>query len=175
MTPQEHIASCDGYLAARTGKYEWRRIRYAAALRAMERNGLSHESTVFDVGAGWTEFDYLLRTEGNSRCRYIPVDGCIDGVNLEHWTPPRHADFFVALELIEHLLDPFRLLNEMISACSGAVIVSTPNPLTTDVLGMDETHKTPIFPNDLVEHGFSVEVASFYGQPEDSLFAVRPC
>lgn len=171
-SPARLMETCDGYLASRTGRYEWRAQRYRAAMKAMQELGLSHNSTVVDVGAGWTEFDYTLRAEGGYRCRYWPVDGCFDGTNLEKWVPPRKADFFVALELIEHLVDPWRFLAELQAKAQVAVIVSTPNPLTTDVLGMDATHKTEIMPAHLEGEGFEVTINSFYGQPEDSLFGV---
>lgn len=180
------IGSCDAYLGARTGKYEWRRIRYRAALLAMQATGatwderswrmdvgLKDEDTVVDVGAGWTEFDYCLRTEGHWRGRYIPVDGCVDGTDLEEWTPPRPAEWFVALELLEHLEDPGRLVRAMQAKATKGIIVSTPNPMTTDVLGMDPTHKTEIHQRMLREWGFQhVLKKSFYGGKKDSLFAL---
>lgn len=171
-TPERLIETCDGYLASRTGRYEWRAQRYRAAMAAMETLGLSHESTVVDVGAGWTEFDYTLRAEGGYRCRYWPVDGCFDGTNLEHWWPPRDADFFVALEIIEHLKDPEDFLRALCARAQKGVIVSTPNPATTDVLGMDATHITPVWEHELIRMDFNVRAESFYGQPIDSLFGV---
>jgi hypothetical protein len=172
VTPQEQIRACDGYLAARTGKYEWRRVRYLATLNALQGRGLADHHTVIDVGAGWTELDVCLRVDGGWRGRYIPVDGCVDGTDLEVWTPWRDADFFVALELLEHLEDPERLARELQRATTSALIVSTPNPATTDVLGMDSTHVTPIRAEELAGWGFDVRERSFYGQPADSLFGV---
>jgi hypothetical protein len=166
------IGSCDDYLSARTGKYEWRRIRYRAALAAMMQVDLEDTDTVFDIGAGWTEFDYCLRVDGASRCRYIPVDGAFDGTDLETWVPPRETEFFVALELVEHLEQPYRLIREMQVACSKGVILSTPNPETTDVLGMDPTHKTPISKDVLWTMGFHIYRSSFYGQEDDSYLCV---
>lgn len=166
------IQDCDQYLGERTGCYEYRRERYAPTVREMQRIGLSDSDTVYDIGAGMTEFDYCLRTEGNFKGRYIPVDGCIDGVNLESWYPPRHAEFFVALELLEHLTYPGELVLEMIKACRKGIIISTPNPMTTDVLGMDRTHKTAITTEMLEEWGFTWSVKSFYGKEADSLFGV---
>jgi hypothetical protein len=166
------IASCDAYLGARTGKYEWRRVRYLATLKALHGLGLDDGSTVVDVGAGWTELDACLRVDGGWRGRYIPVDGCIDGTDLEQWEPPREAEFFVALELLEHLDRPVRLVQAMQQHARRGIVVSTPNPYTTDVLGMDPTHRTPIFPATLEELGFMVGAMSFYGQPSDSLLGV---
>lgn len=167
------IVTCDNYLASRTGKYEWRSVRYHKTLDWLKAAGLHDCHTLMDVGAGWTEFDYALRTYANSRCRYIPVDGGIDGTNLETWIPPRQADWFVALEIIEHLENPWRLLDELEESCirGGGIVISTPNPDTTDVLGMDRTHKTPIKAQELAMRGYDVFHTSFYGKEEDSLFA----
>lgn len=171
-----HLTACDEYLASRTGKYEWRAIRYRAAAQAMRWRGLDDAMTVMDVGAGWTEFDYCLRAEFGWKGRYIPIDGGIDGTDLEVWTPPREADWMVGLEIIEHLDDPNRLINALQFYARKGVVLSTPNPRTTDVLGMDPTHKTPIPEAWLRRRGFAVYEASFYGQPNDSLFAVwTPC
>lgn len=168
------IRSCDNYLGERTGRYEWRALRYRAALRELEQLGLCDADTIFDIGAGWTEFDYCLRTEGDSRARYVPVDGGIDGVQLERWCPPREAEFFIALELIEHLHDPWRLISELKRAAAKGIVITTPN---TDRLGaaavraMDETHFSPISRAELEESGFAVEERSFYGGELDSLLA----
>jgi hypothetical protein len=173
MNALDHISACDNYLNERTGKYAWRRVRYLAALEALREHGLDDSDTVIDVGAGWTEFSICLRCDGGSHARYFPVDGCLDGTNLEVWTPPRNAEFFVALELLEHLSDPERLVINLQDRCEKALVISTPNPGTTDVLGMDATHKTPISEYMLKSWGFQeVDTASFYGQEEDSIFAV---
>lgn len=166
------IGSCDAYLGSRTGRYEWRSVRYRAALAAFSTIGLTDDSTVVDVGAGWTELDYCLRVDGRWRGRYIPVDGSIDGGDLERWSPPRAAEWFVALELLEHLYDPERLVKALQQSALKGIVISTPNPATTDVLGMDPTHHTAIHSSMLMDWGFQYHSASFYGQPCDSLFAV---
>lgn len=125
-----------------------------------------------DVGAGWTELDYCLRRDGLWRGRYYPVDACLDGIDLDHWIPPREVDFIVCLETLEHLHRPHRLVSAMQAAATRAVIVSTPNPDETDVLGMDADHKHPVHLADLVTWGFRVEFAEFYGRGSDSLFGV---
>lgn len=172
------IESCDEYLDARTGKYEWRARRYRSAIQIMRGpaarargHQLQDSHTIVDVGAGWTELDYCLRAEYGWRGRYVPVDGGVDGTDLNDWVPPRRAEFFVALEIIEHLDHPVRLLDVMKDAATGGVVVSTPNPRTTDVLGMDPTHVSAVPDGVLRAAGFTVEERSFYGQPNDSLFA----
>jgi trans-aconitate methyltransferase len=171
------IANCDNYLDDRTGKYEYRAIRYRAAIEAMLRIGLDDTMTIYDIGAGMTEFDYTLRAEYGWRGRYIPIDGGIDGTDLNTWTPPREAHFFVALEILEHLSKPYTLLTKMQMYAARGVILSTPNPDTTDVLGMDPTHKTPIHTVDLERYGVVVSTETFYGGvfsegKPDSLFGV---
>lgn len=167
-----HIHACENYLTQRTGCYTWRAVRYNAAAIAMKAMGLTDDSLVVDVGSGWTELDFCLRTEHTWRGRYHPVDGMLDGVNLNQWTPPRQADFFVALEVLEHLDDPARLILAMQRYARCGVVVSVPNPRTTDVLGMDDTHVSVVGPKLLRGCGFTVEERAFYGGHADSLFAV---
>lgn len=186
------IEAADAYLAARTGCYEWRCQRYDAALAAMYTVGLDDDCTVLDVGSGWGEFGVRLHAGAPqpgsvargwtnpygapslppSRARYIPVDAGNDGTDLETWFPPRRVDYVVALEVIEHVRRPARLLAKLASAATRAVIITTPNPETTDVLGMDATHRSIVGRWQLEAHGFHVEARSFYGEPDDSLFAV---
>jgi hypothetical protein len=172
-SPEALSKSCDGYLASRTGRYEWRCHRYDAAYDEVEEHGLYRTSdiTVCDVGAGWTELGRRFFERG-FRGRYWPIDGGLDGADLNYWSPPRPVNWFVCLELVEHLRDPIRLIRAMQMAATDGVVISTPNPRTTDVLGMDATHVTPVSAEDLRFLAFSVSERSFYGQPDDSLFAV---
>ena len=171
------IANCDNYMDERTGKYEWRAIRYRRAIETMYANGLDDSMTIFDVGAGMTEFDYTLRAEYGWRGRYIPIDGGIDGTDLNFWEPPRRAHWFVALELLEHLKHWRNLMINMQENALCGVVVSTPNPRTTDVIGMDPTHVVEIHPHSLEHYDFKVTEETFYGgvfsngEP-DSLFGV---
>lgn len=178
MTWIPTIANCDNYMDERTGKYEYRAVRYRHAIDAMIANGLDDSMTIFDVGAGMTEFDYTLRAEYNWRGRYIPIDGGIDGTDIESWVPPRNAHWFVGLELLEHLHNPYECLQRWIDHANVGVVVSTPNPRTTDVIGMDPTHVTEIHKGDLMRKGgMFVTEETFYGgvfsngEP-DSLFGV---
>lgn len=166
------IRRCDEYLRARTGRYEWRCERYSAVAEKMIDAGLCDGDMVIDVGAGWTEFDVYLRDLG-WRGRYFPVDGSLDGTDLEVWFPPREAEFIVAIELLEHLQWPGRLAQAMTDKATKLVAITTPNPETTDVLGMDATHQTEIWPFMMEAWGFKHEVRSFYGQRDDSLLAWR--
>jgi hypothetical protein len=171
------IQNCDNYMDERTGKYEYRAVRYRHAIDVMYAHGLDDSMTIVDVGAGMTEFDYTLRAEYNWRGRYIPVDGGIDGTDLNDWVPPREAHWFVALELFEHLHNWPNLAGVMMRKAMKGVIMSTPNPRTTDVIGMDPTHVCEVYPFELEHMGFRVSEETFYGgvfsdgQP-DSLFGV---
>ncbi len=172
-SPQRLIESCDGYLASRTGRYDWRCLRYDAAWNAVTAGNLyeTKDLTVCDVGAGWTELGRRF-FENGFRGRYWPVDGGLDGTDLNFWSPPRPADWFVCLELVEHLHNPERLIRAMQSAARRGVVLSTPNPRTTDVLGMDATHVTPVHAGELQAMWFQVSEQSFYGGTDDSLLAV---
>ena len=187
----ERIATADQYLNSRTGCYEMRCGRYDAALEAMHQIGLDDSCTVLDVGAGMGEFGVRLHTGYElagwsevlganryarnlepSRARYWPVDAALDGTDLETWRPPRRVEFVVCLEVLEHLRNARLLLSDMVACSTRGVVVSTPNPATTDVLGMDPTHVQPCPRSMFEQMGFYVEPRSFYGQPDDSLFAV---
>lgn len=171
--------NCDNYLGSRTGNYEWRAIRYRHAIDAMiaSTHSLTDDMTIFDVGAGWTELDYCLRTEYGWKGRYIPVDGGIDNTDLDHWTPPRRADWFVCLEILEHLYKPYEAVARMGNMAEGGVVFSTPNPRTTDVFEMDETHVIEVDPQKMRQLGYRVTEEMFYGGKYsngmvDSLFGI---
>lgn len=158
------ITACDEYLQSRTGQYEFRAVRYRAAAEFMRANGLADEDTVVDVGAGWTEFDYCLRAEYNWRGRYVPLDGWIDGSDLNHYVPSRDAEWFVALEILEHLEHPLTFTHRIQDFATKGIVFSTPNPRTTDVLGMDPTHISVINKTAMeLSLGFTVTEQTFYG------------
>ncbi|MGH8906946.1 MAG: hypothetical protein ACRD0K_10615 [Egibacteraceae bacterium] len=163
------ISACDRYLAERTSTYESRRTRYSKAAGRLRERGLADSDTLVDVAAGWTEFDYCLRHELDWRGRYIPIDGGIDGTDLHTWVPARRAEWFVALEIIEHLVDPARLVLLMQAHADKGLVISTPNPAVVDVKAMDPTHVTPVPAGTLVRWGLHVEVCCLYGQMDDGL------
>lgn len=171
-------AQVDEYLAERTGTFERRAVRYRAALAVLQQHGLHDADTIFDIGAGFTELDVVLRVDGGWRGRYIPIDLGIDPLthDLNRWTPIRPARFAVALEVLEHLDRPWALVNELQHSVD-VIVVSVPNPRTVDVLGIDKTHKTVITAEYLEAYGFTVREETFYGgvysdgRP-DALFAV---
>lgn len=171
------ITSCDQYMSERTGKYDWRAVRYREACAWLRSEGLTDAMTITDVGAGWTEFDYCLRAEYGFRGRYIPVDGGIDGTDLTTWQPLRDSDFFVGLEIMEHLPNWQEVVQRLQQRALRGIALSTPNPDTTDVLAMDPDHVVEVHRHQLEELGFQVVERTFYGgvlsnnQP-DALFAV---
>ena len=173
-----HLLACDGYIQERAGRYETRAVRYRRAIEAARNLGLCDEDILADIGAGYTELDYALRAEAHWRGRYVPIEGAFDGVDLNTWEPPRDFDFFVALEILEHLDDPFALVERMKKHTRKGIIVSVPNPRVVDVLAMDDTHTIAIDADMLLRSGFSVTEATFYGghysngTPNDALFAV---
>lgn len=157
------VDACDAYLGERTGRYAWRAARYRMAAMWMTAVGLTHDMTVTDLGAGMTEFDYCLRAEFGWRGRYIPIDFGIDGTDLSRWTPPRRSDFVVALEIVEHLHQWEDLLERVMLTDPKGIVISTPNPRTTDVLAMDDTHVREVYQEHLEELEFTVSEEYFYG------------
>lgn len=163
----------EAYLRARTGNYDMRRARYRAVASHLITCGLDNDDIVVDVGAGWTEFDYFLRTEISWRGRYLAVDGAIDGTDLDAWVPTTPASFFVAIEVLEHLREPLRVLAHMRHLAEKAVVITTPNPATVDVLAIDSTHRCAL-PRELLAEFCAMEVYehSCFGRPDDTLIAV---
>lgn len=155
--------SRDEYMASRAGRYEHRAVRYRAAADFLTALSLDDTSTVYDLGAGWTELDYTLRAEYGWRGRYIPIDAGIAEVDLNHWTPERPVEFTVALEIIEHLYDPMRLVRAMQKVTTRGIAISVPNPRTVDVLAIDDTHVAIVTREMLEAEGFQVEERTFYG------------
>lgn len=176
MTAGQARADALAYLAQRRGTMEYRFVRYSAVADELYAMGMGDGSLLVDVGAGACDLDFYLRTERGWKGRYLPVDASIDGTDLEVWRPPVRADYFAAVEVLEHLVNARALAVHMIGAADGGVVVTTPN---TDVLGtqavrdMDATHVRPIFGAELGSWGFRVRTRSFFGQPDDSMLGTR--
>lgn len=106
----------------------------------------------------------------------MPLDAGLMHLDLETWSPEREVEHVVALEIIEHLRDPERLVRALQGRCTKAMVISVPNPETTDVFAMDETHQSMPDRGFLEGLGFAVEEATFYGGvysagKPDALFA----
>jgi hypothetical protein len=159
------------YLKARTGTYSFRVKRYKAAFDKLTEMGALPTDHICDVGAGNTEFGRFLYQSTRFEGRYHPVDAVLDGTDLEVWRPPIGADWYVLLEVIEHLKDPYRLLSYCWAAAYKGLVLTTPNPAVVDVLGMDKTHVTPVSEIDLVKWGLNVEPINLFGKGDDTLIA----
>lgn len=178
VNPELRRTAAEQYLSERTGRLEYRFIRYGAVADELFAQGLNDQHLLVDVGAGMCDFDFYLRTVRGWKGRYLPVDASIDGWDLERGLPPHapQADFYTALELIEHVEHPLMLLAEMFDKARTAVVITTPN---TDVLGeqavieMDRTHVRPIYQRDLAFMGMDYFIHSFFGMHSDSLLGVR--
>lgn len=163
MSSSLFIASQDKYLSERTGKYEYRAVRYRLAVDELVRMGLNDTHTIVDLGAGWTEFDYCLRAEYGWRGRYIPVDGSMNGEDLNSWHPPREYDFFVGLELLEHLVTPEHLVGVLKEKTLIGGVVSVPDPDEFDIMSIDDTHVTEVSVSMLKGWGFVTQNVQLYG------------
>lgn len=97
------------YLAQRKGTYEYRCLRYAAVYEILLILGLQPGDLIVDVGAGMCDFDRYIRSVRGFDGRYLPIDGAIQGFDLNTWRPDLRADFYICLETLEHLTDPLLL------------------------------------------------------------------
>lgn len=156
------------YLGERTGTYEYRTQRYSAVYELMQP---SDDDLIMDLGAGYGDFDYFLRHDREYRGRYLPVDAALDGTDLENYRIPTAADYIVAIELIEHLYTADLLIPQMQFLARKRAILTTPNAAVQDVLTLDRTHVQGFHAEELRGLGWTVEVRSFFGKPNDSLLA----
>lgn len=132
----------------RVGQYDW-------AIAAMARLGLADGDVICDLGAGYCDLDVRLRSRGWWG-RYVPVDGWIDPrIDLETWEP-FDADFFVAIDVVEHLHDWRAMVHRAQSHARKGMIVMTPDAETVDVLAMHPTHFSALTGADLEAEGFHV-------------------
>jgi hypothetical protein len=160
------------YLDERRGTYEFRCGRYSAVGDRLLALGLTTTDSIVDVGAGRQEFARYMREQGWNGM-YMPIDGSIDGTDIEIWEP-FPTTFYVAIELLEHLAKPFRLMAAMNNNAVKGVVATTPNPATVDVLAIDRTHQTPISEDDFHARGWQTEIRSFFSNPDDSILAWAP-
>ncbi|MGW2371728.1 hypothetical protein [Kitasatospora sp. NPDC001683] len=152
--------------------YGERSARYEVAADRLMTGGLSDRHALADVGAGHTELDVCLRTVHRWRGRYVPWDRWTGDVDLETWVPPVRWEWVAALEVLEHLQDPFRLLLDLMASATLGVVVTTPNPEVVDVLAMDPTHVTPITREQLATAGLYTSLHNLYGAEDDGICGV---
>lgn len=154
--------------------FDERMGRFAVAADRLMSGGLCDLHTLADIGAGCTELDFYLRVHRRWRGRYLPIDRWTgsEELDLECWMPPRRWDWFVCLDVLEHLVDPFQLLERMCDAAEVGVVVTTPNPEVVDVLAMDDTHRTSITRSELAAQGLYTSLHNFYGTAGDGICGV---
>lgn len=161
------------YAEDRRGDYAYRsRTRYRAVANRLFSLGLTSRHSILDVGAGTKQFGTYLRMEEAWFGVYKPVDAVLDGRDLNYYEAER-ADFIVCIEVLEHLTNPGRLLDSMGRAARRAVVITTPNSMAVDVLACDPTHVSVIRTPQLLQEGYTVELHSWFGVPDDSLLAWR--
>lgn len=135
--------------------YPEREGLYAWVYAMLQGLGLSDGDTVLDVGAGYCDLDVYLRSQGWFG-RYVPVDACIDpGVDLEVWRPSHAADYVVCVDTLEHVREWRSLVTAMRGAARKAVVVTTADADSIDVLAMHESHVSAITGADLASVGLS--------------------
>lgn len=171
--PEQIRRMCAEYQTKRTGTYEFRCRRYKAVTSKLWAMGLRLGDTIVDIGAGMCEFDHYLRTTERWSGIYQPIDGVVDGTNLEMWRPKCHAHFFTCIETIEHLNDPDRMLRIMERFATKGAVLTTPNAQVVDVLGMDETHLHAFVYHDFFDRGWEVTEQNLFGSEGDTLVAWR--
>jgi hypothetical protein len=133
---------------------------------------------VVDLGAGRGEFGAYLRTRfPKSKHLYVPLDASIDGIDLDCFAPwLEGASYYVAIEFLEHLprLSTMHYLNLMPFKARKGAVITTPDPETTDVLGMDSTHQTPINAWELRTRGWDVEHCRLFTEHNDTIVGWKP-
>lgn len=130
-----------------------------------EKMHLGIRDTVCDVGSGTGEFEMFLRDQGWLGA-YTPVDGSIDGTDLDAWVPHTNFDWIVSIEVLEHLVDPFRMMRLMDYHSVRGCVATTPNTDVVDTEGMDPTHISPLYRVDFIMKNWQWDTRSLFGNPE---------
>lgn len=139
------------------GTYEDRVPEYRLIGAALKVAGLVDDDLIVDVGAGCCDLDHWLRTGMGWRGRYLPVDGAVQGIDLNAgWLPDVPADWYVSTETVEHVYEADRLIAAMQGLASKGVVISTPNADSHDVRLTDPTHVRPVYPGEMLSWGFRV-------------------
>lgn len=165
----EYLAERRGGLHGGGDAYTFRCRRYDAVIGRLCALGMRiHGNLIYDVGAGMCDLGRRLHERGWYH-RYVPVDAVIDGTDLEYWCPTISADFYVAIETIEHLEDPTRMLEQFSRWATWGAVITTPNPERVDVYALDASHKSEVWPHQLRELGWKVARLNLFGQGEDTI------
>ena len=169
---QATLESCKNYIGNRHSAYEFRSIRYEAVLDSLRLLGIKSGDTIADVGGADGEFGKYLSEQGVD-VQYTVIDGMIDGTDLNRWIPKEIYDFMVSIEVIEHLESPSSFLETLDSSAAKGVVLTTPNPIVTDVKAMDATHISEVYPADFYKAGYKVYPAILFFENGDSLLAIK--
>lgn len=165
----EYNAERRGGLKGDAESYAFRCRRYDAAIDRLCALGMhTYGDLIYDVGAGMCDLGRRLHEKGWNH-RYVPADAAIDGTDLEYWCPTISADFYVAIELIEHLEEPIRMLEQFSRWSTRGAVITTPNPEKVDVYALDVSHKSEVWPNELRALGWKVARVDLFGKGEDTI------
>jgi hypothetical protein len=173
MTTASLQARCQEYLSSRSSDYEFRSIRFRAVAEELHKLGLKRRDAICDLGAGRQDFCKFMRDEYGWCGDYFPVDGSIDGTDLQFWDAPFRVPFYVCIEVLEHLHAPQILMNEMMKSCEKGAVATTPNPAVVDVMACDPTHVCEV-PEELFNRlGWTTHTAELFKTGKmDSIVAV---
>ena len=147
--------------------YESRRALFHQIAYELFDMGLSDRDRIVEVGATDGDFDFFLRAEEEWRGLYVPLGAPVDSTSFDDWASSIEADFFVSINLLERISQPFTLMALMaIRARKGVVaVVLNPEPLTEGKI------VTPISSDDFAIHGWDARVLSLGGREKDSIIA----
>ena len=163
MSPEE----ASQYLNGKYRSYDERAVRYRLATLAMIMMGLDENDSVLDFGGGDAELEKCMRDEFGWKGLYVNVD-YVTGLDIKQVLAEHAAnfrcDFVTGLEVIEHLDQPWVniMLMRLPFYARKGVVLSTPDPLVQDVLAMDNTHVTPVYPVMFAARGYTVERHMLY-------------
>lgn len=162
--------ACQSYLGSRISDYAFRCRRFRVVYNELVRMGFARGDSVLDLGAGRQDFKRFLREQGWYGL-YVPIDGAIDGTDLNTWSPSEMADFVVAIEVAEHLLDPYRFLAKATRAARRGCVMTTPNPEVVDVIACDPTHVSVVDPQHPYLREWVLSRHNLFGLEGDTLVA----
>ena len=164
---------CRQYVQSRKSTYEFRCQRYRAVAQRLLLLKLSRSDSILDLGAGRAEFGHYLQQQYNWNGTYYPIDGSIDGTDLNSWIPAAsfNTEYSIGIEILEHLANPARLMAILPAVSKKGIVFTTPNPETVDVIGCDPTHVSLITTRAFQRRGYTVKEVSLFNKPEDTLLA----
>lgn len=135
-----YVRTCPSY-----GTQQDRVPEYELAWDVMRRGNVTDYDLIVDIGCGDQGLDLYLRRLAGFCGQYLGIDGSIQGIDFsDYYIPDHRADWFVCLEVIEHVKHPIPMLRHMLRRADKGVIITTPNPDVVDVLAVDPTHVSPV-------------------------------